>query len=226
MIQMDCLEIVLIVYWNLLIHQNYCVRAEFPATPRGDKRSIILVNKQLHKYQSIMVFFFHPFSLSPQLLMSAATPASSCCESGRPVVTDPHTGQAVCCSPLDNRATALLHSRVAGLPALYSSPYATDQGFVHFAADPSAFYSPLVSINHCIKHSMPLHKSTCFNEYSMRKSYLRKNDCVVSIDNYFLCIDLNKPHFYFSNFIVISWLFCKKYFIFLNLGLWLGTFLL
>ncbi|XP_071785744.1 iroquois-class homeodomain protein IRX-4-like [Asterias amurensis] len=89
--------------------------------------------------------FGYPYPASSQLLMSAATPASSCCESGRPVVTDPHTGQAVCCSPLDNRATALLHSRVAGLPALYSSPYATDQGFVHFAADPSAFYSPLNS---------------------------------------------------------------------------------
>ncbi|XP_038068106.1 LOW QUALITY PROTEIN: iroquois-class homeodomain protein IRX-6-like [Patiria miniata] len=89
--------------------------------------------------------FGYPYPASSQLLMSAATPASSCCESGRPVVTDPHTGQAVCCSPLDNRATALLHSRVAGLPALYTSPYATDPGFVHFAADPSAFYSPLNS---------------------------------------------------------------------------------
>ncbi|XP_022082387.1 iroquois-class homeodomain protein IRX-6-like [Acanthaster planci] len=89
--------------------------------------------------------FGYPYPASSQLLMSAATPASSCCESGRPVVTDPHTGQAVCCSPLDNRATALLHSRVAGLPALYTSPYATDPSFVHFAADPSAFYSPLNS---------------------------------------------------------------------------------
>ena len=91
-----------------------------------------------------------------QLLMSAAAPATTCCESGRPVVSDPHTGQAVCCPPLDTRA-ALLHSaRVSGLPAaLYSSPYAAaaaEQGYVHFAADPSAFYSPLVSVNLKIIH--------------------------------------------------------------------------
>ena len=101
--------------------------------------------------------FCHP---PIQLLMSAAAPATTCCESGRPVVSDPHTGQAVCCPPLDTRA-ALLHSaRVSGLPAaLYSSPYAAaaaEQGYVHFAADPSAFYSPLVSVNLKIIH--PINK--------------------------------------------------------------------
>ncbi|XP_072169362.1 uncharacterized protein [Diadema setosum] len=93
--------------------------------------------------------FGFPYPASSQLLMSAAAPATTCCESGRPVVSDPHTGQAVCCPPLDSRA-ALLHSaRVSGLPAaLYSSPYAAaaaEQGYVHFTADPSAFYSPLNS---------------------------------------------------------------------------------
>lgn len=93
-----------------------------------------------------------------QLLMSAAAPATTCCESGRPVASDPHPGQAVCCPPLDSRA-ALLHSaRVSGLPtALYSSPYAAaaaEQGYVHFAADPSAFYSPLVSLLSFISYRM------------------------------------------------------------------------
>ncbi|XP_054748348.1 iroquois-class homeodomain protein IRX-6-like [Lytechinus pictus] len=93
--------------------------------------------------------FGFPYPASSQLLMSAAAPATTCCESGRPVASDPHPGQAVCCPPLDSRA-ALLHSaRVSGLPtALYSSPYAAaaaEQGYVHFAADPSAFYSPLSS---------------------------------------------------------------------------------
>lgn len=80
--------------------------------------------------------------------MSAATPSTSCCDTTRPTAgSDPATpGSTVCCPPLDSRATALLHARVPGLPALYASPYATESGYLHFAADPSAFYSPLVSL--------------------------------------------------------------------------------
>ncbi|XP_072013483.1 uncharacterized protein [Amphiura filiformis] len=89
----------------------------------------------------------YPYPASSQLLMSAATPSTSCCDSTRPAAgSDPATpGSTVCCPPLDSRTTALLHARVGGLPALYASPYATESGYLHFAADPSAFYSPLNS---------------------------------------------------------------------------------
>lgn len=77
---------------------------------------------------------------SPQTTVS-----TSCCESGRPIMTDPTTGQTVCSCQYSSSAL-LSYPRVAGLTAetVYGSAYAA-QGYVPFGSDPSAFYSPLVS---------------------------------------------------------------------------------
>ncbi|XP_070536612.1 Iroquois homeobox protein 6a-like isoform X2 [Ptychodera flava] len=88
----------------------------------------------------------YPYPTSSQLLMSSVSHSStSCCEGGRPIMTDPHTGQTVCSCQYDaSRAATLMHSRVAGLPFVYGSSYPSDQGYVPtFGTDPSAFYSPL-----------------------------------------------------------------------------------
>ncbi|XP_077993466.1 Iroquois homeobox protein 5a-like isoform X2 [Glandiceps talaboti] len=88
----------------------------------------------------------YPYATSSQLLMSSVSHSStSCCESGRPIMTDPHTGQTVCSCQYDaSRAATLMHSRVAGLPFVYGSSYPSEQGYVPtFGTDPSAFYSPL-----------------------------------------------------------------------------------
>ena len=76
---------------------------------------------------------------------AATTIATSCCETGRPIMTDPHTGQTVCSCQYNS--SLLSYSRVAaGLPdGVYPTAYAT-QGYVPFGTDPSAFYSPLVGL--------------------------------------------------------------------------------
>lgn len=75
----------------------------------------------------------------------------ACCENGRPIMTDPHTGQTICSCQY---GTALLNfSRVQGLPegvygasaAAYAAAGAT-QGYVPLGTEGSAFYSPLVCI--------------------------------------------------------------------------------
>lgn len=73
------------------------------------------------------------------------TSSRSCCENGRPILADPHTGQTICSCQYN---PALLgYSRLAGLPdGVYGSPAYTAQGLVPFASEGSAFYSPLVSI--------------------------------------------------------------------------------
>lgn len=76
-----------------------------------------------------------------------------CCESGRPVLTDPLTGQTVCSCQYD--AQLLGYQRLAGLPginaAVYgtaaaaaaaAAAYGTEQGFLPLTAEQSAFYSP------------------------------------------------------------------------------------
>ena len=83
--------------------------------------------------------------------MSAGSPpapptARGCCENGRPVLTDPHTGQTVCSCQY---SPALLgYPRVPpGLESVYSaSAYAAavSQGYMALGAEGSAFYSPLV----------------------------------------------------------------------------------
>ncbi|KAK3086586.1 hypothetical protein FSP39_020678 [Pinctada imbricata] len=88
-------------------------------------------------------------SSSSQLLMSTSTTSSltsvttSCCENGRPIMTDPHTGQTVCSCQYGSGLLSA-YSRVPSLTdSVYSaSPYGT-QGYMPLGTDPSAFYSPL-----------------------------------------------------------------------------------
>lgn len=85
------------------------------------------------------------------------TGGQPCCESGRPVLTDPLTGQTVCSCQYD--AQLLGYQRLAGLPginaAVYgtaaaaaaaAAAYGTEQGFLPLTAEQSAFYSPTVSV--------------------------------------------------------------------------------
>lgn len=70
---------------------------------------------------------------------------TQCCESGRPLVTDPVTGQSVCSCQYDSaRLAALQYPRSVGV---YGTPYpSTDQNpYPSIGVDSSAFYSPLVS---------------------------------------------------------------------------------
>lgn len=74
---------------------------------------------------------------------------NSCCENGRPIMTDPVSGQTVCSCQYDSARLAL--SSYSRLPAasvgVYGSPYpSTDQNpYQSIGVDSSAFYSPLVS---------------------------------------------------------------------------------
>lgn len=74
--------------------------------------------------------------------------ASTCCENGRPIMTDPVSGQTVCSCQYDSARLAL--SSYSRLPSagVYGSPYpSTDQNpYPSIGVDSSAFYSPLVSI--------------------------------------------------------------------------------
>ncbi|XP_074644313.1 Iroquois homeobox protein 6a-like, partial [Tubulanus polymorphus] len=79
-----------------------------------------------------------------QAVMS--TPRTTCCEGGRPVMTDPHTGHTVCSCQYSS--SLLSYPRVAGLTPEtigYSSAAYATQGYSALSVDPSAFYSPLSS---------------------------------------------------------------------------------
>lgn len=72
---------------------------------------------------------------------------STCCENGRPIMTDPVSGQTVCSCQYDSARLAL--SGYSRLPSssVYGTPYpSTDQNpYPSIGVDSSAFYSPLVS---------------------------------------------------------------------------------
>ncbi|KAF4532129.1 hypothetical protein B566_EDAN004135 [Ephemera danica] len=76
---------------------------------------------------------------------AATAPGSgSCCENGRPIMTDPVSGQSVCSCQYDSARLAL-----SSYPRLssYGSPYpSTDQNpYPSIGVDSSAFYSPLIT---------------------------------------------------------------------------------
>lgn len=82
---------------------------------------------------------------------AAAAPMQSCCENGRPIMTDPVSGQTVCSCQYDSARLALSgYSRIpaAGV-SVYGAPYpSTDQNpYPSIGVDSSAFYSPLVSLH-------------------------------------------------------------------------------
>ncbi|CAO1356648.1 unnamed protein product [Diamesa serratosioi] len=76
---------------------------------------------------------------------NGATSASTCCENGRPIMTDPVSGQTVCSCQYDSARLAL--SGYSRLPSasVYGTPYpSTDQNpYPSIGVDSSAFYSPL-----------------------------------------------------------------------------------
>lgn len=80
---------------------------------------------------------------------SAGSAGGSCCENGRPIMTDPVSGQTVCSCQYDSARLAL--SSYSRLPAasvgVYGTPYpSTEQNpYQSIGVDSSAFYSPLVS---------------------------------------------------------------------------------
>lgn len=96
-------------------------------------------------------------SLDSSAVGTTPTTGSSCCENGRPIMTDPVSGQTVCSCQYDTARLAL--SSYSRLPAasvgvgvgvgvgVYGSPYpSTDQNpYQSIGVDSSAFYSPLVS---------------------------------------------------------------------------------
>ncbi|XP_046413869.1 homeobox protein araucan isoform X2 [Neodiprion virginianus] len=77
--------------------------------------------------------------------------STGCCENGRPMMTDPVTGQTVCSCQYDSAARLALgaYPRLAPTATSYSSyptptPSTTDQGpYPSIGMDSSAFYSPL-----------------------------------------------------------------------------------
>lgn len=79
---------------------------------------------------------------------SVAGGQSSCCENGRPIMTDPVSGQTVCSCQYDSARLALSagYSRIPSA-GVYGTPYpSTDQNpYPSIGVDSSAFYSPLVS---------------------------------------------------------------------------------
>ncbi|KAI8431036.1 hypothetical protein MSG28_001107 [Choristoneura fumiferana] len=86
-------------------------------------------------------------ALSPGAGSHASTPAASCCDTPRPIITDPVTGQTVCSCQYDGARLALssyprLSSAAVGV---YGTPYpSTDQNpYPSIGVDSSAFYSPL-----------------------------------------------------------------------------------
>ncbi|XP_050301148.1 homeobox protein araucan isoform X2 [Anthonomus grandis grandis] len=82
-----------------------------------------------------------PGALSPG--GTSSTGPTQCCDNGRPLMTDPVTGQSVCSCQYDSaRLAALQYPRSVGM---YSTPYpSTDQNpYPSIGVESSAFYSPL-----------------------------------------------------------------------------------
>lgn len=81
-----------------------------------------------------------------------AANSMSCCENGRPIITDPVSGQTVCSCQYDASARLTLggYSRMpipsAGV-GVYGGPYPSNEQnpYPSIGVDNSAFYSPLVS---------------------------------------------------------------------------------
>ncbi|XP_035226515.1 homeobox protein araucan-like, partial [Stegodyphus dumicola] len=81
-----------------------------------------------------------------------STGGQPCCESGRPVLTDPLTGQTVCSCQYDAQLLGYQRLAASGLPlnvygtaaaaAAAAAAYGSEQGFLPLSAEQSAFYSP------------------------------------------------------------------------------------
>lgn len=86
-----------------------------------------------------------PAAPSGSLTSLTSSLNTSCCENGRPIITDPHTGQSVCSCQYGSGLLSA-YSRVPGIgESMYTSPHYPTQSYMPLNTDSSAFYSPLVS---------------------------------------------------------------------------------
>nr|AMB26732.1 iroquois 4/6 [Leptochiton asellus] len=91
-------------------------------------------------------------ALTPaQLSSSSSSSSRSCCENGRPIMTDPHTGQTICSCQYG--PGLIPYPRVPGLPDGVFSSSAYTQGYLQIGADASAFYSPLANSPYEVKEN-------------------------------------------------------------------------
>lgn len=74
---------------------------------------------------------------------------SGCCENGRPLVSDPVTGQPVCSCQYDSARLAALstYPRLTTTAGVYGTPYPSTDQNPYPSIDSSTFYSPLVSFH-------------------------------------------------------------------------------
>lgn len=91
-----------------------------------------------------------PGAVSPSgaATQGSAAGGTSCCENGRPIMTDPVSGQTVCSCQYDPARLTLSYPRLSTSGVgVYGTPYpSTDQNpYPSIGVDSSAFYSPLVS---------------------------------------------------------------------------------
>lgn len=150
-------------------------------------------------------------STPPTTTAAASGAASPCCENGRPIMTDPHTGQTICSCQYPAGLLAAAYSRVPGLAeGVYPSPY-TAQGLMSLgAADPSAFYAPMVSLTYIFIHflfSNFLLMMLYFTNYSipiqLSLPYARPVLFIFTYSYILHCTGLNwtwHPHFFVDNF--------------------------
>lgn len=74
----------------------------------------------------------------------SASGGGSCCENGRPIMTDPVSGQTVCSCQYDSARLALTsYPRLSTGAAVYGAPYPSTDQNPYPSIDSSAFYSPL-----------------------------------------------------------------------------------
>lgn len=108
---------------------------------------------------------------------SSSSVGGGCCENGRPIMTDPVSGQTVCSCQYDSARLALSsYSRMptAGV-GVYGTAYpSTDQNpYPSIGVDSSAFYTPLVSGNLLICYYI-LNIKLKFNQYSFADNHIYK----------------------------------------------------
>ena len=101
------------------------------------------------KYNRLNIPFFQVVSVCPPL---PTTTGRGCCENGRPILTDPHTGQTVCSCQYAPTVPPLLGAFPRGLPpalesVITASAYAAAvaNGYMGLSAEGNAFFNPLVS---------------------------------------------------------------------------------
>ncbi|XP_063441195.1 homeobox protein araucan-like [Mytilus trossulus] len=105
---------------------------------------------------SFAQFAAYPFPVGtsvPTTQMSTSTSPSgqrACCENGRPIMTNPHTGQTICSCQYES--TLLSYSRVPGLPeGMFGNPAYGAAQYVPLGSEGSAFYSPLTNTTYDVK---------------------------------------------------------------------------